>query len=123
MGLAPKPVWGRKTLLAKPRGGAAAGAGPQRAAGAGFEGQGGYYCPPWSPLAPPFGCVGPPDPARGALKTGWRREVAAGGGAASRCRAGMRGADAAGPVPHSAAATPDWPRAVTPGRRRAGPGL
>ena len=48
---------------------------------------------------------------------------AAGGGAAARGGAGMRGADAAA-LPHSAAASPDWPRAMTPGRaRRAGPSL
>ncbi|XP_022367150.1 tubulin beta-3 chain [Enhydra lutris kenyoni] len=33
-------------------------------------------------------------------------------------RTGMRGADAAGPVRHSAAASPDWPRAPAPARPR-----
>ncbi|XP_046538021.1 uncharacterized protein LOC124250236 [Equus quagga] len=78
----------------------------------------GIWAGSWFPAGPAF-AGRQDDPARGALKTGWRREVAAGGGAASRCRAGMRGADAAGPVPHSAAATPDWPRAPASARPRA----
>ncbi|XP_029060566.1 uncharacterized protein LOC114885198 [Monodon monoceros] len=33
--------------------------GIEAAAGAGAEGQGGFYCPPWSSPAPPFGCAVP----------------------------------------------------------------
>ncbi|XP_027948193.1 tubulin beta-3 chain [Eumetopias jubatus] len=52
--------------------------------------------------------------AGGTGRPWWRREEAAGGGGAARGGAGMRGADAAGPVLHSAAASPDWPRAPAP---------
>lgn len=42
--------------------------GIEAAAGAGAEGQGGFYCPPWSSPAPPFGCAVP-------RPLGWREEA------------------------------------------------
>lgn len=77
-------MWGRKAGLAAPRGGAAAAAGPEGATWAGSEGRAGPLLSSPEPGRPPAA----PDPRGG----------------------GRSGADAAGPVPQSAAAPRHWPR-------------
>lgn len=82
MGLVPEWVWRRKTVLAKPWGGAAAEVGPERAAWAGSESQEGLLLSSLELASPSLQCAGPPDsrpPPRGPPRPWWRREEAAGG--------------------------------------------
>lgn len=109
MGLVPKSV-GKKRPSLQSRG-----AGPEEAARAGSEGREGPLLSSPEPGSPSLRVSGGGGGVQGG---GGQTLVVAGGGAAPHGEAGMRGADAAAPVPHSAAAPPDWSRAVTPRRAR-----